>query len=513
MLRAEAFIMNSKYPFIFLAVLSLALLINSCDQGTSALTDSGVEYEKKLFVWNGLNSWYFWQDEVPALSDKNAEHKRNFDAFLNMFRDEKDLFENLKHRDDRFSWFIDDYEVHEAARLGSSKSFGFRFGLLRLGDSDQVFGYVQYVVRGSPADDSGLKRGDLFNRVNGQRLTLNNYREILASDQYRLGLADLNTSLPENIRIMDSERAIEVTSEVIRENPIHFARTYLAGSKTIGYMVYNAFRFNYHRELNNRFGTFKNDGVDEFILDLRYNSGGALITSALLATLISGNGPEKAFAKLMYSEKRTSLNFTYPFLDELIVYDEDGQPVDERGIVLNTLNLPRVYVITSSRTASASEAVINGLRAHGVDVFIIGERTAGKDEGSITLYDAPPGYTLQSRANLNPNHKRAMQPIIFKIFNANGENYPNGFMPNVEISETTPAYLKNLPQLGEPNEPLFNRAISQITGSFLALRTEESIQKIRSISDSAILMDPAENEFYLIPFDFDYQMAKPNPGF
>lgn len=499
--------MNFKYLLLFFTALSF-LFLYGCDQGTTALSDSGVEHEKKLFVWNGLNSWYYWQDQVPALADKNGEKSRSLNAFLSMFPDEKDLFESLKYRDDRFSWFIDDYEIHQAARLGSSKSFGFRFGLLRINDSDQIFGYVQYVVRDSPAAESGLKRGDLFNRVNGERLTLNNYREILASDQYRLGLAILNTNLPENIRVVDSEKVIEVASEVIRENPIHFARTYLAGSNTIGYIVYNAFRFNYHRELNDQFGLFKNDGVNELILDLRYNSGGALITSTLLATLISGYGSDYPFAELVYNEKRSDQNYTFPFMNELIVYDEDGQLVEERGIELNTLNLSRVFVITSGRTASASEAVINGLRAHGIEIFIIGERTAGKDEGSITVYDAPPGYTLQSRSNLNPNHKRAMQPIIFKIFNANGENYPNGFMPNMEVSETTPIYLRNLPQLGEPNEPLFRAALSQITGSFLALRTEESIQKVRSVSDSAILMDPSRDEFYLIPSDFDYQSVQ-----
>lgn len=490
--------MNTKQPILLLAFLFLIGLYG-CDQLTTAITDSGVEYEKKLFVWSGLNIWYFWQDRVPALADKNMESTRNFNAFLNFFQDEKELFDNLKFQKDEFSWFIDDYEVHEAARLGSSKSFGFRFGLLRLRNSDDVFGYVQYVVRNTPAEKAGLKRGDIFNKVNGEKLTINNYQELLATDYYRLELAELTTT-QQGLRATD--KVVEVTAQVIREDPVHTSGIYDIGTNTIGYLLYNAFRFNFHRELNEQFREFRNFEVNELVLDLRYNSGGALITSTLLASLVSGIGQNEdvTFAELIYSDKKFDLNNIYRFLKNLIVYDESGELIEQNG-ELHSLNLRRVYVLTSSRTASASETIINGLRAHGVEVIIIGEKTRGKDEGSITLYDAPPSYTMQSRSNLNPNHKRAMQPIIFKIFNANGENYPDGFMPDIDISETS--YLLNLPALGDPNEPLLNAAITHITGSLMALRTEDSISEVRRITDSSELKNQFDDEFYLIPSNFE----------
>lgn len=489
--------MNTKQPILIWAFLFLVGLYG-CDLGSAALTDTGVEYEKKLFVWSGLNTWYFWQDSVPALADKNIEGARNFDAFLYMFQDEEELFENLRYRDDEFSWFIEDYEVHEASRLGTSKSFGFRYGLIRLGNSDDIFGYVQYVVSNTPAEKKGLKRGDIFNKIDGKKLTVNNYQDLLAADHYRLGIAELTTS-----GLTDRDEVVEITAQVINENPVHTWGIYDIESKTVGYLLYNAFRYNFHSELNDRFREFQNFGIDELVLDLRYNSGGALITSALLASMISGIEHEAPFAELIYNDKRSDQNFTYPFLESLIVYDENGELIDENG-ELNSLNLKRLYVLTSSRTASASETIINGLRAHGVEVIIIGERTAGKDEGSMTLYDAPPSYTMQSRSNLNPNHKRAMQPIIFKIFNSIGENYPTGFMPDIEISETS--YLMNLPALGDPNEPLYNEAINHITGSFQALRSVDRLSEVRQITDSSELMNPFDDEFYLIPSDFEKLM-------
>ncbi len=51
------------------------------------------------------------------------------------------------------------------------------------------------------------------------------------------------------------------------------------------------------------------------------------------------------------------------------------------GTPLPTLNLSRVYVITSKNTCSASEAIINSLRGVDVAVYQIGSTTCGKPYG------------------------------------------------------------------------------------------------------------------------------------
>src|SRR5690606_3946797 len=51
------------------------------------------------------------------------------------------------------------------------------------------------------------------------------------------------------------------------------------------------------------------------------------------------------------------------------------------GTPLPTLNLDRVYVLTTEATCSASEANINGLRGVDVDVYQIGSSTCGKPYG------------------------------------------------------------------------------------------------------------------------------------
>jgi C-terminal processing protease CtpA/Prc len=493
---------------LFVLLISCLVILQGCDPGTSATdSDEITASEEKQFVWNGLNFWYFWQDRVADLADERKDNKSTFSRFLNGFDDERKLFDHLIfNQEDDFSWFIDDYEVHEAARVGTSKSFGFRFGLAQEYNSNNVFGYVQYVVGGSPADEAGLKRGNVFSGINGQNLTLSNYISLLNNEEYELRMASVRR-FETGYLIQGSSETVQVRSEVLNENPIHTFRMYNFGSRTVGYLLYNAFRFNFHEELNNRFGTFKENGVNELVLDLRYNGGGALLTSALLASMISGENAGSVFAELRYNNKRSSNNVQVPYYDKVPRFDNSGSFIDD-DIVLNTLRLSRVYILISSRTASASETVINGLRASGIEVVLIGTSTVGKDEGSITVYDAPraqysPGNN--QRSMINPNHKRAMQPIVFKIFNSSGEDYPNGFAPSPGTTvQSEFNYLEDgLPPLGHPEEQLFKSALAHISGTFLAKE-----QAITEIDLSRYIMDSSE----LTPFHFDQYLLSSDWG-
>lgn len=492
-------------PFLFFTF--FLLLLSSCDLLTSQEEEVDAS-DEKIFVWGGLNYWYFWQQQVPDLADNKKENVADFSGLLNRFDDERDLFNHLLFSEDDFSWFIDDYEVHEAARLGTSKSFGFRFGLLyqtSAANDNRIFGYVMYVVPDSPADQAGLTRGDLFNRVNGQLLTDRNYQELLASDDYELSLAEI-TEISENgsVTLEPLGRTRSMTAVTLQENPIHKASVIELGSTRVGYLMYNAFRFNFHDDLNDRFGEFRSAGVSELVLDMRYNGGGTLITSAILASMISGLGSGDEFSTLTYNQKRSSNNVSYPFYDEVLVYDNSGSLVAD-DVPMNTLNLNRLYVLTSSRTASASETIINGLLPYGLDVIIIGDVTAGKDEGSITVYDAPSvRYSPrndQQRSLINPSHKRAMQPIVFKIVNSAGSDYPNGFTPDFRIRETS--FLQNLPPLGDPNEPLLRVALDHIRGMGFPAKTVEPLRELPAPFFDSIDLGILRDEIYLLPSDIE----------
>ena len=185
-------------------------------------------------------------------------------------------------------------------------------------------------------------------------------------------------------------------------------------------------------------------------MDLRYNSGGAVKSATYLASMITGQFNGQVFAKQQWNAKI-----------EDYFNDNDPEQLINRfsnsigGNAINSLNLTKVYILTSKSTASSSELVINGLKPY-IEVVQIGDITVGKNVGSVTLYDSP-SFGKQGRSN---RHKYAMQPICFKIVNSAGfGEYQNGISPPTPQPEN----LGDLGVLGEPTEPLLSMAISQIT--------------------------------------------------
>jgi hypothetical protein len=62
------------------------------------------------------------------------------------------------------------------------------------------------------------------------------------------------------------------------------------------------------------------------------------------------------------------------------------------GSAINSLNLNKIYILTSKSTASASELVINGLKPY-INVVQIGDVTTGKNVGSVTFSSSSPAWT------------------------------------------------------------------------------------------------------------------------
>ena len=154
---------------------------------------------------------------------------------------------------------------------------------------------------------------------------------------------------------------------------------------------------------------------------------------------------------------------------------------------INSLNLSKIYVLTTKSTASASELVINGLEPY-IDVIQIGDVTIGKNVGSITLYDSP----TFAKEDINPSHRYAMQPLVLKIVNKVGfGDYINGLQPDTFLKEN----FSNLGILGDQNEPLLSTAIARIVGGgrLLPQQPTKVYQELKESSLEKIL----ETEMYL----------------
>lgn len=435
--------------FKFISLLFITLFIfQSCQDNDDVATPVNLEVQD--FIWKGLNQYYLWQSDVPNLSDDRFANQTELNAFLTGYPVPKDLFNALRVNSsiDRFSWIVDDYLVLEQALGGISKNDGVDFGLsYKPGSTTEIFGYVRYILPNSDASNKDIKRGDLFTGVNGTQLTISNYQSLLSGESYTLNLATYNGTT-----IVDNGKSVALTKSVLAENPIFINKVIESGSHKIGYLMYNGFYAAYDTQLNDAFATLKSQGITDFVLDLRYNSGGSVLTATRLASMITGQFTGEVFAKQQWNAK---INAYYeaenPEALKNIFTDKIG------SVSINSLNMTTVYILTTKSTASASELVINGLKPH-VNVVQIGDITTGKNVGSVTLYDSPTFGTQ----NRNPNHRYAMQPIVLKIVNSVGfGDYFNGLIPNYQLKET----ISTFGVLGSTSEPLLSTAIGKITGS------------------------------------------------
>ena len=293
----------------------------------------------------------------------------------------------------------------------------------------------------------------IFHAINGTVLNENNFRSLLSPETYTINLAELDGN-----NINPTGVNISLTKTEYTENPVFIAETLQVGSDNVGYLMYNQFTSDFDNQLNNAFGTFQANNVTDLVLDLRYNSGGSVRSAIQLASMITGQFNGEIFTTEQWNSKLQAALIAYEQENNVEVLTNrfvnnmtDGSPV-------NSLNLNRVYILTTSNSASASELVINALNPY-INVIQIGTTTTGKYQASITLYDSP----NFGRQGANPAHTYAMQPLVLKEINSVGfTDYDNGLSPdpNFEVVEN----LNDLGVLGDPNEPLLARAIQHISG-------------------------------------------------
>ncbi|MBA0884276.1 S41 family peptidase [Flavobacterium undicola] len=476
--------MKSPYQYLLLLLFPLLFLQSCQDQDDTLPEPTSLDVQK--FIWRGLNQMYLWQEDVPDLADKRFASNAEYENFLESYSSPEDLFENLLNRPpslydtnvvDKFSWIVSDYLTLEQQLGGTTKNNGVEFGLsLVSSGSDQVIGYVRYIIPNSDAATKDIKRGEVFYAVNGTPLNLSNYSNLLfsADENYTLNFANLTYDTNNNPVITPNGKNLALTKTSLAENPIFIKKVINSGAHKIGYLMYNGFYPSYDSQLNDAFAYFKSEGITDLVLDLRYNGGGSVLTATRLASMISGQFNGQVFSELAYNNRKSYLNQKYLFTSTI------------DGTSLSSLNLTTVYVLTTKSTASASELIINGLDPY-INVVQIGDATYGKNVASVTLYDSP---TL-TKTNRNPSHRYAMQPIVAHSVNAVGfGDYLDGLIPDYKLSER----IKTLGVLGDPSEPLLSTAIGKITGTAKFIVPEKPTTDFEYLNDSKTLR--GQNQMY-----------------
>ena len=207
--------------------------------------------------------------------------------------------------------------------------------------------------------------------------------------------------------------------------------------RRVGYVLFNDHTEGAQDELIAAFDKLRTAGVDDLVLDMRYNAGGFLYVALTAASLVTGPQSEgRIFEQLRYGARRQSETAVSTYLYSSRV--QTPEPVYPRGTPLPQLNLPRLYVLTSAKTCSASESIINSLRGIDIEVITVGATTCGK----------PFGFHRQDNCGL------AFFPIEFQGYNArNFGDYTSGFAPSCPVADNF------LSALGSTTEPLLAAAL------------------------------------------------------
>jgi carboxyl-terminal processing protease len=445
-----------------------------------------VNNEINDFVWKAMNIFYLYKEQIPNLTDNRFSTDEAYTTYLNSFSEPEDLFESVIYQSDlvdRFSFITPDYVALEQQFQGVFKSNGLEFNFYYQPGSDtKVFGVVRLVLNESPGSAADLKRGQIFNAINGVPMTVDNFGALLSTDTYTLNFATYNsngTADPDDDRIESTTASKNLTKVPYNENPIHISKVLTVNGSKIGYLMYNSFTSNYDPQLNDAFGAFKTAGVQHLVLDLRYNGGGSVNTAANLASMITGQFNGQVFSKLVYNKDLQAENTFFNFRNT----------ATEAGGAINALNLDKIYVLTTNRTASASELIINSLSPY-ITVVQIGEKTTGKSQASITLYDSP----NFSRQNANPNHTYAIQPLVAMSINKNDVPVAPSGLESASVQFRVRESVNNLGVLGEPSEPFLAKALADITGNGRSFPSvDRNLIPLKDRVDMKIL----DNEMYI----------------
>jgi carboxyl-terminal processing protease len=434
----------------------------------------------KDFVWKAMNSVYLYNANVPDLADDRFITDSDYNNYLDGYSSPETLFESLvydRENVDRFSIITSNYFELEQSLSGVAKRSGAEFNFYLVpGSTTEVFGIVRLILPNSNASQTSLTRGQVFNKVNGTTMTTSNYRSLFSSDTYTINLANYNDNNTDDISddsISDTAEDITLIKSIYTENPVYKTEVFNLNNKKIGYLMYNGFVGEFDSELNNAFGTFKTENIDHLILDLRYNPGGSVRTATALGSMITGGFNNQVFATLKYNEDLQNNNYDYVFTDELT-----------NGTSINSLNLDKVYVLTSGASASASEMIINSLKSY-ITVVQIGSTTVGKSQASQIIYDS----SNFGRVNANPTHTYALLPLIAITVNKNNTVVPSsGLVPDIEFKEKT----ANYGILGDPTEPLLEAALNeiQISGRYSNFESNNSdeITILNALDSKSTLM-------------------------
>ncbi|MFU8814864.1 MAG: S41 family peptidase [Pseudomonadales bacterium] len=333
---------------------------------------------------NWLRSWsndlYLWYDEIvdrdPALYDTPSY----FDLLKTT------ALTPSGRPKDNFHFLLPTEEWQALSQSGVSAGYGAQWALLSRRAPRDV--RVAYTEPGSPAAGSpaDLQRGARILFVDGVDVV---------NDVSDAGVSAINAALFPSaagathvFTVQDpaasTMREVTLTSMQVTSTPVQNVTVIETESGSVGYMLFNEHIATAETALIEAVNHFNAIGIDDLVVDVRYNGGGFLGIASELSYMIAGAGRTdgRTFERLRFNDKHPlrdpvtgRLLQPIPFADRTVGFSEPS------GVPLPQLALSRVFLLTGRETCSASESIINALRGIDFPVILIGDTTCGKPYG------------------------------------------------------------------------------------------------------------------------------------
>ncbi len=434
----------------------------------NAFPDQDGSLVEELF-W--LRSWtdetYLWREEVADQDPNNFTDKlAYFDELrttaLTSNGDDKDNF--------HFSQPTADYL--EARNSVATPDYGAYYSFLQNTPPRDL--RISYTEPNTPASASvggvaNLSRGTRILEIDG--IDLVNTTSSSEIDALNAALYPSTNGESHSFLVQDANsnntRTITLAAEPISENPVQLSSVISTPSGDVGYIHFTTFSPDIsEQEIRDAMTTMSNAGVSDLVLDLRYNGGGLLAVASQISYMIAGSAQtsNETFAALQFHNQAGNSNPVTGASNNPTPFYSTGLGFSvASGAALPTLNLNRVFILSTDNTCSASESVINGLRGIDVEVVLIGSTTCGKPYGFYpTSNCGETYYTIQ------------FQGVNDKGFG----DYAAGFAPqnnssNGSVSIPGCYVADNLNfQLGANDEPLLAAALQyRVDGSCPAFQS------------------------------------------
>jgi C-terminal processing protease CtpA/Prc len=376
---------------------------------------------QNTFVRDTLRDIYFWYQQLPDVPPQSAASP---EAYLEAVR--------YRPPDATFSYISS--QASDTAFYSDSQFIG-------LGVTNKLEGdlyRVAQVFPDSPASAAGLERGDTWLTIGGHSVA-----DLLGSGTLgdAFGPSDLGYALDVSWRSPDgTEKSAHLTKALVTIPTVSHVRVYEVNGQRVGYVHFRNFVQPSFAALDQAFAQLEELGVGQLILDLRYNGGGLVSVAQYLSGLIGGASTRsQTFTQFFHNDRNA-------FRNQILLFD---QP-------LHALSVPKLVVITTRASASASELVINALRPF-IPVVIVGDTTYGKPVGQYSY----------------PFCDKVLHPVAFTLRNAAGfGDYFDGLPADCPAGDD----LEHL--FGDPQEASLAEALAVIeTGACRAGARSQSIRR------------------------------------